>query len=753
MIYKFEKKDLQILNLYIKEVKAYLEQLETEFLRLEATSENVELINDTIRMIHSIKVGSSFLGLAAITRLNHVIEITLEYLKNKKLNISSELIDKFLESLDLLSNAFNNIQEDVNNIDSSKEEGNFEIVFRNSDNINAVIEGLERIIYSEEKEKQESNNLVTQSEIQFVELSSDLLNELREQFVAEAFEHIEKIENDYLVTLDKNAKDKIAVDDIFRSIHSIKGGIGVLLGALKDGQPSLECAKNISTVTHSFETLLSLCRDKSSSFSREFVDLTYEIVDYLKLCVNCINENINEGVSVQYIQDKINKAIKASQDFSTDVEVKKFDAQIEDRKVGKIAKVHKEDSKKASKETLKVENQLQSIRVNQEKLDNMMNTIAELMVTKNAFIHLSRKLIVEYNIPEVSKEVKEIGASVNRISDELQNSMMSIRMVEVKTVFQKMPRIIRDVSKMTGKKINLIIEGEDTEIDKSIVEKISDPLVHIIRNSADHGIENSEDRKAKGKNETGTVYLRAYNKNKNVYIEVEDDGKGIDSEKIKKKAIEKGFIDKAVAEKMDRRQALNLIFMPGFSTAKKITEISGRGVGMDIVKSNITRINGTVHIDSEVDKGTKITIQLPLTLAVSRGLLIQIREESYIVPIDNIIETVKIHKDNIYEFNNKHFAHLRGEIIGIEWLSRVLLIDSNEEKSGYSDELNVVIVTNGLEKLGIVVDKMVSEQEFVIKSLSGHLEGISGISGSTLLGNGRVVLILNIGDVIRLAKE
>jgi len=247
--------------------------------------------------------------------------------------------------------------------------------------------------------------------------------------------------------------------------------------------------------------------------------------------------------------------------------------------------------------------------------------------------------------------------------------------------------------------------------------------------------------------------LRAYNKNKNVYIEVEDDGKGIDSEKIKKKAIEKGFIDKAVAEKMDRRQALNLIFMPGFSTAKKITEISGRGVGMDIVKSNITRINGTVHIDSEVDKGTKITIQLPLTLAVSRGLLIQIREESYIVPIDNIIETVKIHKDNIYEFNNKHFAHLRGEIIGIEWLSRVLLIDSNEEKSGYSDELNVVIVTNGLEKLGIVVDKMVSEQEFVIKSLSGHLEGISGISGSTLLGNGRVVLILNIGDVIRLAKE
>ncbi|NRT97491.1 chemotaxis protein CheA [Clostridium beijerinckii] len=395
---------------------------------------------------------------------------------------------------------------------------------------------------------------------------------------------------------------------------------------------------------------------------------------------------------------------------------------------------------------------MQSIRVNQEKLDKMMNTIAELMVTKNAFMHVAKRLSLEYDIPDLAKEVKEIGASVNRISDELQNSMMSMRMVEVKTVFQKMPRIIRDVSQITNKKVNLIIEGESTEIDKTIIERISDPLVHIIRNAVDHGIEEPETRIKEGKNEIGTIYLRAYNNNKNVYIEVQDDGKGIDSEEIRKKVIDKGFIEPSVLNNMDKKQILNLIFLPGFSTAKKITEVSGRGVGMDIVRSNINKINGIVDIDSEVNKGTKMTIQLPLTLAVSRGLLVKSVEENYIIPIDNIIETVKIPKDNVYEFNNKHFAHLRGEIIGIEWLSKFLLIDRLENNTSKAEELNIVTITNGVEKLGLVVDKLLNEQEFVIKALSDSLGEIPGISGSTLLGDGKVVLILNSGDIIKMAR-
>jgi two-component system chemotaxis sensor kinase CheA len=287
-------------------------------------------------------------------------------------------------------------------------------------------------------------------------------------------------------------------------------------------------------------------------------------------------------------------------------------------------------------------------------------------------------------------------------------------------------------------------------MDKTIIEQISDPLVHLIRNAADHGIETPEERRRKGKSESGRICLRAYHKNKHVYIEIEDDGKGIDAQVLKKKAVEKGFIAAKDAEKMSDEQLINLIFLPGFSTAGQITEVSGRGVGMDIVKSNIEKINGHIRIESEVGKGTKMVIQLPLTLAVSRGLTVNVANETYIIPIDYISETVKIKTSDIHEFNEKYFVHFRGNVIGIEWLSKLLLLG---ERNMNHEELNTVIIANGAEKFGIIVDKLKSEQEFVMKTLNGHLAGIPGISGSTLLGDGKVVLILNPIEMIQLAKK
>lgn len=393
---------------------------------------------------------------------------------------------------------------------------------------------------------------------------------------------------------------------------------------------------------------------------------------------------------------------------------------------------------------------MQSIRVSQDKLDKMMNMISELLIAKNAFMHIAAKLNVEYDLPEMSKEVKRVGASINRISDELQNAILSMRMIEVKTVFQKMPRIVRDISQSTGKKMELRMEGEHTEIDKTIVEQISDPIVHLIRNAADHGIESPEERKRKGKSETGKITLRAYHKNKHAYIEIEDDGKGMDARLLKQKAVDKGLISREDAENMTESQAINLIFLPGFSTAGQITEVSGRGVGMDIVKSNIEKINGSIRIDSEVDRGTKMVIQLPLTLAVSRGLTVRVLNETYIIPIDYISETVKIKPEEIHAFNGKYFAHLRGDVIGIEWLSKLFLLG---ERTTDHEELNTVIVSNGPEKFGLVVDKLKNEQEFVMKTLDGHLAGIPGISGSTLLGDGQVVLIVNPIELVQLAKK
>jgi chemotaxis protein histidine kinase CheA len=390
----------------------------------------------------------------------------------------------------------------------------------------------------------------------------------------------------------------------------------------------------------------------------------------------------------------------------------------------------------------------QSIRVNQDKIDKMMNMISELIIAKGSFAHISEKLSMEYKLPEISKEVKRVGAYVNRISDELQNAIMSMRMVEIKTIFQKMPRVIRDIAQSSGKKMELITEGENTEIDKSIIEQISDPLVHIIRNSADHGIEILEERLAKGKPDTGRIILRAYNKNKYVFIEIEDDGKGIDAEKVKNKALEKGIITELEAERMDHSQLINLIFVPGFSMAEQITEVSGRGVGMDIVKSNITKIKGNITIESDVDKGTKMIIRLPLSLAISHGLIVEVTGETYIIPLENIVETVKINWNNVHKFNDKYFTYLRGAVIGMEWLCKIFLSGERDTKK---NEYHAVILSNGIENYAIVVDRLRNEQEFVVKTLEGHLSAIPGIAGSTLLGNGQVVLIVNPFDVLQLA--
>ena len=393
---------------------------------------------------------------------------------------------------------------------------------------------------------------------------------------------------------------------------------------------------------------------------------------------------------------------------------------------------------------------MQSIRVSQEKLDKMMNMISELLTAKNTFMHISSELNLNYNIPKMAKQVKEVGDYINRISDELQNVVMSIRMVEIKTVFQKLPRVVRDISQATGKKMELVMEGEDTGVDKTIIDQISDPLVHLVRNAADHGIEPPESRLAKGKRETGRITLRAYNRNKHVYIEIEDDGKGIDTEELKRKAVERGFIARDEAKKMNPRQAMDLIFLPGFSTAKQVTEVSGRGVGMDIVKSNIESINGSIAIESEVDKGTRITVQLPLTLAVSSGLVVEASGETYIIPLENVVETVKINVKDIHSFGGKCFARLRGDVIGLEWLSRIFMTG---ERDMLNEEFNAVVISSGSEKCAFIVDKFKNEQEFVVKVLDGHLAAIPGISGSTLLGNGRVVLIVNPSDIIRLAQE
>ncbi|MDI6706004.1 MAG: chemotaxis protein CheA, partial [Bacillota bacterium] len=585
-------------------------------------------------------------------------------------------------------------------------------------------------------EKEGQEEVVGLEILQTEEFKSRLAEGMKEQFLLEGTEHVERIENQLLIQLDKNGNDKEAINEMFRAIHSIKGGIGIYLATVLPQSPCYSALKELSEVVHAFESLLALIRDRGLKFEKNLIDLSYEVMDYLKTSMSAVASEEYHNLLASGILERINGYVSYLQSISdNDTESPAKPDRLEP---GKTADIQQKN------------NMTQSIRVSQEKLDKMMNMISELLIAKNAFMHISSRLNLEYDLPEMSKEVKEVGFYINRISDELQNAIMSIRMVEIKTIFQKMPRVIRDISQSTGKKMELIMEGEGTEIDKTIIEQISDPLVHLIRNAADHGVEAPEERLSKGKPEVGRIVLRAYNKNKHVYIEIEDDGRGIDAEKLKKKAVEKGFMTETEADRMSRGQLINLIFLPGFSTAKQITEVSGRGVGMDIVKSNIERINGNVTIESVVDKGTKMIIQLPLTLAVSRGLIVEVSGETYIFPLEYIVETVKINFNNIHRFNEKCFVHLRGDIIGVEWLCRIFLIG---ERDTEKEELNAVIISNGAEKYAIIVDKLKSEQEFVVKTLDGQLAAIPGISGSTLLGNGQVVLIVNPVDIIQLAQK
>jgi len=730
--------DIDVVKLFIDEWLECLEGLEKEILKLEIRSEDDELLNDIFRRVHNIKGGSSFVGLSGITRLSHEVEFTLDAIRKRKVNVNTELIDSLFLSVDYLNGFITQLFNRLNVEDFTSENGEIYMDFEYEQKEEFVLESLKLAREKcGEKELEESNTQADtpKEEIEILqteEFKNGLADGMKEQFLIESMEHIEEIENCLLINLENNSNDRGAINEIFRAVHSIKGGTGIYLSTLSVKSPLYSGLKRFSETVHSFESLLALIRDKGCSFDKSLIDLGYSVIDYLRFQMNAIAS----GESIDSQDDDIQSKIKVSMSGIENILCNTVQTDLQQVLP---------DASKSGDSNLK-SSVSQSIRVNQEKIDKMMNMISELLIAKNSFIHISVKLNTEYNLPEMSKEVKQVEAYLNRISDELQNAIMSIRMVEIKTVFQKMPRVVRDIAQSTSKKMELIMEGEDTEIDKTIIEQISDPLVHLIRNAADHGIESPEERLRKGKNEKGRVVLRAYNKNKYVYIEIEDDGKGIDAENIKDKAIEKGFITQLEAENMSHNQLINLIFIPGFSTARQITEVSGRGVGMDIVKSNIVKINGNITIESEADKGTKMIIQLPLTLAVSRGLIVEVSEDSYIFPLEYISETVKIQRSNIHSFNGKHFTYLRGEIIGVEWLSRIFLMDEREIK----DELNAVIILNGAEKYAIIVDKLKSEQEFVVKTLEGQLAAIPGISGSTLLGSGKVVLIINPLDILRL---
>ncbi|MGL2352176.1 chemotaxis histidine kinase/response regulator CheAY2 [Helicobacter pylori] len=475
-------------------------------------------------------------------------------------------------------------------------------------------------------------------------------------------------------------------------------------------------------------------------------------LDYANMSAEEVEAEIERLLNKRQEADKERRAQKKQEDQAKpkqEVAPAKETPKTETPKVPKTetkakAKADTEENKAPS---IGVE---QTVRVDVRRLDHLMNLIGELVLGKNRLIRIYSNVEERYDGEKFLEELNQVVSSISAVTTDLQLAVMKTRMQPVGKVFNKFPRMVRDLSRELGKSIELIIEGEETELDKSIVEEIGDPLIHIIRNSCDHGIEPLEERIRLNKPETGKVQLSAYNEGNHIVIKISDDGKGLDPVMLKEKAIEKGVISERDAESMSDREAFNLIFKPGFSTAKVVSNVSGRGVGMDVVKTNIEKLNGIIEIDSEVGVGTTQKLKIPLTLAIIQALLVGVQEEYYAIPLSSVLETVRISQDEIYTVDGKSVLRLRDEVLSLVRLSDIFKVDAILESNS---DVYVVIIGLADQKIGVIVDYLIGQEEVVIKSLGYYLKNTRGIAGATVRGDGKITLIVDVGAMMEMAKS
>lgn len=580
-------------------------------------------------------------------------------------------------------------------------------------------------------------------------LNDPEMKEIVDSFIVETKEIIDSLDVD-LIELEQNPEREELINKVFRSFHTIKGTSSFLN------------LNKLTTITHRCEDILNKIRKKETNLTPEIMDFILQGFDKIKELVVKIEKEKNEDVEIDEIVKKLTELYHSL----SQVEKEKLNPKIpveEKIEIIDISSISEKQVETKTESTINSENEEKkelvikqteskktdnTIRVDVERLDDLLNNVSELVLGRNRLAQINMEVSVEYEGTKIARELAETTKLIDMMTNELQQLVMKTRMVKIGKVFNKYPRLVRDLSKIASKKINLIIEGEETELDKTLIEEINDPLVHLIRNSVDHGIEKEDVRIANDKDPVGTIKLSAQQEGNTIIITIEDDGKGIDPEIIKNKAISKGLITREKAEELTKQEILNLIFLPGFSTAEVVTNISGRGVGMDVVKTNVTKLRGTIEIDSIPKLGTKISIRLPLTLAIISGLVVKVQKEQFVIPLSLVIEVIRVHKENIYYVNQKPNIKLRDKVIPIVSL-REKILKKNGQKNN-SDFQYIVIVGIAEKLIGLEVDGLVGQKEIVIKSLGNLIGKIPGIAGSSILGDGSIILILDVAEIINL---
>lgn len=678
----------QYLDIFIEESNEHLQSMNDSLLRLEQEPDNIELLNEIFRVSHTLKGMSGTMGFSKIANLTHEMENLLHALRNEKLTINTDIIDVLFECFDIL-------QENIDYIRENGEEGDIE-----SEHLVEILTNIMKTGGKVERKVDEEQDLIKETDEELV-LDNYVSNVLKK---AE-----EKGLNAYTIEVELQEACMLKAARAFIIFTTLEKHSEIIQSV-----PSVEDIED-EKFENSFK--LTIISKLDSEKIKKEIELISEIkkVDVKKLELD-IEKDKDEKMSGpdkktasgDTKKEKTNDSLKSNKDDLHKDNVKK---KKQSNKVGK------------------------TVRVDIDRLDNLMNLVSELIIIKTRMEDIGHT--------DKKQNMNEAIEYLERITTNLHDAVMKVRMVPIERVFNRFPRMVRDLSKELGKNINLEMYGEETEVDRTVIDEIGDPLIHLIRNSIDHGIEKPEERENIGKPEYGVVKLQAYPDGNNVVIEVSDDGAGIDHEKIKDKAISKGVISEEKAEQLSKDEIAELLFEAGFSTADKVTDVSGRGVGLDVVKSKIESIGGIVEITTLQGKGTKFTIRIPLTLAIIQALLIKLKDEIYAIPLSSIKEISPILKSDIRKVQNNEVVLFRNKTLPIVRLNRILGLPEDNE----SEELITVIVKKGEKEAGLIVDNLIGQQEIVIKSLGKFLAGIKHIAGATILGNGKISLILDINSL------
>ena len=677
----------QYLEVFIDESKEHLQTCNEQLLELEKNPTDLTIVNEIFRSAHTLKGMSATMGYEDLANLTHKMENVLDAIRNGKQSVTVELLDVVFEAVD-------HLEEMVMSIASGGD---------GKKDVTHVVTQLLAIEKGEWISVGES-----QSEVSATLETISYKNRYDEYDLTILEQSLEQGFNSFEITVSLREDCLLKAARVFM-VFEVLEKVG---DVIKSNPP----AEQLEEEKFDVEFTISLITSEQEQ------DIQKKIMKVSEV----------EQVSIRQI-DLLK--VKRAEELDVKEEVSSL---VKNNPATPLAVQNKKEAMEKVDKSSKIISQSKTIRVNIERLDVLMNLFEELVIDRGRLEQISKELN--------NQELHETVERMSRISGDLQNIILNMRMVPVETVFNRFPRMVRELAKGLNKKIHLEIIGADTELDRTVIDEIGDPLVHLLRNALDHGIETPDVRLANGKSEEGTVVLKAFHSGNHVFIEIEDDGAGINRERVLHKAISKGVISRQTAETLTDRQVYELIFASGFSTAETISDVSGRGVGLDVVKNTIEALGGTVSIDSKEGEGSIFSVQLPLTLSIIAVMLVEIQQEKFAIPLSSIIETAIIKKSDIMNAHNQSVMDFRGKVVPLLNLSEIFHVPVYDQEDEF---VSVVIVRKGDKMAGLLVDSFIGQQEIVLKSLGNYLTSVFAISGATILGDGQVALIIDCNALIK----